>query len=219
MTSHAQTSPGRRNVWEDIWARGEGPDFDFSLTGPTAPLPLFLDQTELPRGAALDVGCGDGQAARYLAGRFELSIGFDFAVRAVERAASLNDGSPASFLAADLTAMPFAPSSIAFAFDRGCFNSLPPQLRPMYFASIQGVLRSGGYLLMVARYRKPSGFHPSAIRKRLQLRRRRGVWSWPSEPEIQQLLSPELTLVDYASEQLSVAHGTMTHNRVLLRKS
>jgi len=213
-----RTPPGRRGAWEEIWSNSRGPDFEFRLTGPTAVLPRFLERAELPQGAALDIGCGDGAATRYLSQRFPLAIGLDFAVGAILRAAAMNNGTNASLLAADITAAPFAPDTFSFAFDRGCFNVLPPEFRGAYFRSIEGVLRRSGFLLMVARERKPTGLHPSSIRKRLELRRRRGVWLWPSESEFRRMIPPSMEVAEYTSDRQVTSRAIMVFHHVLIMR-
>lgn len=84
----------------------------------------LLDAGRLPRGRALDVGCGTGTNARYLASRGYDVVGVDVSGLAIERAAAATNRPGGSveirqldFLADELPSEPFD-----LVFDRGCFH-------------------------------------------------------------------------------------------------
>lgn len=97
-------------------------------------------------GRALDVGCGLGTEAGYLASLGWQVSGIDLSAVALGRAARL--WSAVSFLRTDVLAMPFQARSFDIAIDRGCFQYLPAGDRPRYAAEIERVLRPGGKLLL-----------------------------------------------------------------------
>ncbi len=108
-----------KHDWDERYATGETP----WATG--APAPVLVELFEagcLPRGRALDVGCGTGTNARYLASRGYDVVGVDTSGLAIERAASADpvlNGSiefrQLDFLADDPPEGPFD-----LVFDRGC---------------------------------------------------------------------------------------------------
>jgi SAM-dependent methyltransferase len=106
----------------------------------------------LPRsGRVLDVGCGLGTEAGYLASTGWQAVGIDLSAVALGRAAGLQPG--AAFLRADLRRLPFRASSFDALLDRGCFHYLPSSERPRYAAEAWRVLQRGGKLLLRASLR------------------------------------------------------------------
>lgn len=97
-------------------------------------------------GRALDVGCGLGTEAGYLASLGWQVSGIDLSAVALGRATRLWPA--ASFLRTDVRAMPFQARSFDIAIDRGCFQYLPADDRPRHAAEIERVLRPAGKLLL-----------------------------------------------------------------------
>jgi SAM-dependent methyltransferase len=102
-------------------------------------------------GRALDIGCGLGTEAGYLALLGWQVSGIDLSAVALGRAADVWPA--ASFLRADVRVLPFLARSFDIALDRGCFHYLPASDRPRYAAEVQRVLRPGGKLLLRASLR------------------------------------------------------------------
>lgn len=107
--------------WDEHYAAGEVP-WDTGEPEPT--LVELLEAGRLPQGRALEVGCGTGTNARYLASRDYDVVGVDVSGLAIERAAAAvgpSGGSVAlrqlDFLADELPTGPFD-----LVFDRGCFH-------------------------------------------------------------------------------------------------
>ncbi len=103
-----------------------------------------------PAAKVLDVGCGAGSEAIFLA-RFGFQVtGVDSSVRAItlarERAA--NEGVEVVFRADDATKLPLADQSISFASDRGCFHVLDDDQRPDYARELSRVLKPGASFLL-----------------------------------------------------------------------
>jgi SAM-dependent methyltransferase len=104
-------------------------------------------------GDVLDLGCGTGQDARWLAGRGHHVVGVDFSARGIERARA-GPETAATFAVADvrgLASAGFGPDGRTFdtALDVGCFHALRPADRPVYAASVRGALRPGGRLILL----------------------------------------------------------------------
>lgn len=108
-----------KHDWDGHYAAGEAP---WDSGQPATELVQLLEAGRLPRGRALDIGCGTGTNVRYLASRGYDVVGVDVSSVAIERAAA----HPASgsielrrldFLAEEPPAGPFD-----LVFDRGCFH-------------------------------------------------------------------------------------------------
>ncbi len=100
--------------------------------------------------AVLDVGCGLGNEAAYLAGAGWSAVGIDLSWTAIRQARQLHppESDRCLFVRADVLSLPFAAGTFALATDRGCFHYLEPKRWPRYAAEVHRVLRPGGRLLL-----------------------------------------------------------------------
>jgi len=98
-------------------------------------------------GRALDLGCGTGTDAIYLAGQGWEVTGVDFVPEAIEtaRTRARAAGSTASFVAGDVTRLRQAGASGPFdlMMDIGCYHAIPAGLRDAYTAEVAAVARPG----------------------------------------------------------------------------
>jgi Methyltransferase domain len=114
---------GGRQRWEANWAR---PDFvpKFRAESIPAVIRRAVEEKWFPAGAALvDLGCGSGEIAAWLAGHAYDVVGVDFAEAAIERAKEANGHlSGLSFAVVDVAreALPGGPFDALL--DRGCFQ-------------------------------------------------------------------------------------------------
>ena len=115
-----------------------------------APSPELLEAEaagELgPPGLALDLGCGLGTEAGYLAGRGWQCLGLDLSDQALRQAAGAHP--KAAFAHADVTELPVRTAVATLLLDRGCFHYLDEDGRSRYAAQAARVLRPGGRLLL-----------------------------------------------------------------------
>jgi SAM-dependent methyltransferase len=209
--------------WSEKWAeRPEGPGAIWRDDEAPAAVHELIEREDLPTGAALDVGCGDGLASFVLAKRFAPTIGIDIAYDAVRLATegARRDGSPARFVAGDVTTPPFPDAAFSLLFDRGCFHKLPQPLHAPYFEAMDRILRPGGLLfLMAASHVRRKRFSKRALRKWLfRLLKPGRAGHGFSESEIRSLAPSSLGLVEVRREEHSTRLGTIYFNRYLFRK-
>ncbi len=102
------------------------------------------------RATVLDVGCGAGGEAIFLAGLGFRAVGIDTSAKALEiaRARAVEVGVEVDFRLADATDLPLADGSIDFAHDRGCFHVIDRDRRRAYARELHRVLQPGAPLLL-----------------------------------------------------------------------
>jgi SAM-dependent methyltransferase len=115
--------------------------------------PLVDEAADLAPGVALDIGCGEGADALWLAARGWRVTGVDFSATALDRAAAHADALGAevagrvTWLQADLTG--WTPSAGTFDLVSAHFFHLPEEQRRALFARLADAVSPGGTLLVV----------------------------------------------------------------------
>jgi len=109
---------------------------------------IVAAQTE--RGAALDVGCGAGREAVFLAQCGFDTIGVDISPKAIEIATerATDAGVKADFRVGSFFELPVDDQSIDFVNDRGALHLVPESERPNFAAEIFRVLKPGGKMFL-----------------------------------------------------------------------
>ena len=106
--------------WDERYATGEAP---WDVGQPDEHLVRFVESGRVPKGRALEVGCGTGTNALFLADRGFEVVGLDVSSLAIERAQGKASGVTAcrfhcqDFLHDETPGGPFE-----LVFDRGCFH-------------------------------------------------------------------------------------------------
>jgi SAM-dependent methyltransferase len=120
-------------------------------TGQTPPEIVALAH-ELPPGRALDLGCGTGTSARYLAQRGWQVTGIDFIPAAIRRARQLAKAANLSidFRVGDVTRLDGVSGPFDLAFDIGCFHNLSPVQQRAYVDRLAHVTRPGATFALYA---------------------------------------------------------------------
>ncbi len=131
------------------------------VTGPRTELVHLVEDGTLRPGRAIDLGCGTGANAIYLARHGFDVIGVDYADSAIERAR--NDADVArvgvDFRVGDVTDMPDVQGPFDLIVDYGTYDDLPDADRPACLAEILRVSTAGTTLLMWCFEREPGGWH------------------------------------------------------------
>jgi SAM-dependent methyltransferase len=129
----------------------------------TRPRPFFVETPDenlvdwrqrgllAPPGRALDVGCGNGRNAVWLAAQGFDVHGVDLSAQALEWAGELarRRGVALALQQASVFEPAPAAASLDLAYDSGCFHHLAPHRRAAYVALLARALRPGGLLGLV----------------------------------------------------------------------
>ena len=117
--------------WNDCYETGELP-WDTGI--PDSKLVELFESGALPAGRALDIGCGTGTNAIWLAQRGYDVLGIDLSPKAIERArAKLPVDVRCRFEAMDFLAVR-PPGPFQLVFDRGCFHVFDESAEQARFA-------------------------------------------------------------------------------------
>ncbi|MFJ6559050.1 class I SAM-dependent methyltransferase [Streptomyces sp. NPDC091412] len=147
----------------DRWTGGAAGWWDGFYADRTRPVPFFVDKPDenlvewLERGLiggrrALDLGCGPGRNALYLAERgFEVDA-VDLSPQAIgwARERARETGAEVRFLCQDAFGSAGSPLTGPYdlVYDSGCFHHLPPHRRISHLALLDRVLAPGGHLAL-----------------------------------------------------------------------
>lgn len=134
----------------DFEARYQTGNTPWEIHRPDQSLLDFIDNSGLAPCRALDIGCGTGSNAIWLASqRFQVT-GYDLSPRAIETAGqkAAASGVACTFVLGDFLGAALAAGSFDFAFDRGCFHHFrKPALRLAFAEKVAQVLSPDGLWL------------------------------------------------------------------------
>ena len=162
-----------------------------AVRGDPAPrelLELLEGPPPLPVGKALDLGCGSGIDAVFLASRGWQVTGIDLEGRAIAeaRGRARLAGVPVSFLQGDVTRLADlgVGSGFTLILDVGCFHTLPRDRRDAYIRAVTAAAAPDATMLLFA---FASGAAPSEIRGRFA-----GDWqlAWERPGTVRRFLTP-----------------------------
>ena len=134
-----------RRLFFDLWYLRR-PPWD---TGVTPPELYDFVEAHAP-GRALDLGCGTGTNAIFLARAGWQAFGVDFAAGAIRQARrkAARSGLPVHFYVDDVTRLRGIHGSFDLILDIGCYHGLSVPVRTAYRTNLPALLAPGGSLLL-----------------------------------------------------------------------
>lgn len=138
---------GGAGWWDEFYGDRSRP-VPFFVAVPDENLVSYLDSGLLVPGRALDLGCGAGRNAVWLALHgFDVDA-VDLSPAAVAWAAERAGEACADvrFHCGDAFSVTLPPGSYDLVYDSGCLHHLPPHRRVSYLALLDRVLAPGGHL-------------------------------------------------------------------------
>ena len=131
------------------------------------PVSELVDELSSTPGRALDVGCGTGRDAVFLAGRGWTVTGVNGVPRAIDRARqrAQKAGAEVNWVLGDVTALPSLGigESYDLVLDRGCFHGLPDEARRRCAEGITALAAPRAQMLMNAFHPHARGLGPEGI--------------------------------------------------------
>lgn len=136
--------------WEQTYVSGDYRDH-WEYEVPSQELVAILaSETIVKGGTALDIGCGAGREAIFLAQCGLTSMGVDISPKALEigneRATAA--GVTVNFRQGSFFDLPVDDASMDFINDRGVFHLVTEDDRPRFAAEVARVLKPGGVMLL-----------------------------------------------------------------------
>jgi 2-polyprenyl-3-methyl-5-hydroxy-6-metoxy-1,4-benzoquinol methylase len=140
-----------RKRWESQWAT-----LDFPPHWRTQEIPEILQealdqQWFTPGSNLLDIGCGSGECANWLAQQGFSVLGIDFAPSAIRRAqATYPEHEGLHFRVLDIC-QNVPTQTFNTLFDRGCFHIIPSSQRPQYVQQVARAAKPNAHFLLLHR--------------------------------------------------------------------
>lgn len=150
---------------ESIYRETPLDQIPWNIEDPPALLANLVHEKTILPCSAVDLGCGAGNYATWLALQGFRVTGIDLSARAVDLAAerARRLGADCTFRAADLRQGPGdLAGAFDFAFDWEVLHHVFPEDRPAYLRSVQRMLRPGGKYLSVCFSEKDPAFDSTA---------------------------------------------------------
>jgi SAM-dependent methyltransferase len=175
--------------WDRFFARPAKP-CPFLVDWPDENLAAWFRDGTLRPGRVLELGCGHGRNATYLAGLGCSVDAVDFSARAIEwaRERATRAGASVEFRCCSIFDAEFAEGAYDLVYDSGCFHHLPPHRRLDYVGLVRRALKPGGsYGLVCFRPEGGSGYTDEQVYRRASLGgglgysadRLRALWDQP----------------------------------------
>ncbi len=135
--------------WDERYARQNTP---WDTGRPSSELQRILREHEIPRGRALELGCGTGANAVLLAQQGFDVTAVDVSPLAIEQARvkAAEAGVDVALLAADLLKLPDVGPPFPFVFDRGVYHAVRRESLAGFLDTLSRVTAPGGMYLTLA---------------------------------------------------------------------
>lgn len=132
--------------WENNYQKADIPNLPWEAFKPPSKLVKLIDSGKIKVGKAIDIGCGLGTSAIYLAKRGFDVTALDVSKTALRYASEMAEKEKVkiNFIQGFAHKLEFPGKTFTLVFDRGCFHHILPELREDYIEGIYRVLADKG---------------------------------------------------------------------------
>lgn len=156
---------GNQDWWDEVYS-GPREEIPWDIGVPSEHLIDLVEKKKLKPCQALDICCGTGTEAIYLAKKgFEVSA-IDVSKKAIKIAELKAEEAKVNvdFRVGNVLEMPFQDESFDFVNDRGCFHAFAPEYRKWFADEVSRVMKARGrYLLRCFSDKEPGDWGPHRI--------------------------------------------------------
>jgi SAM-dependent methyltransferase len=137
----------REGPWWDSFYEDRSKPCPFFVTSPDESLAKWVDEGLIRTGRALDLGCGHGRNAIFLARQGFSVEGVDYSQRAVDWARERVDeaGVAVALMCQSVFDLALEDGAYDLVYDSGCFHHMPPHRRSAYVDLVARALKPGGW--------------------------------------------------------------------------
>ena len=132
--------------WESDYSKADMPNMPWEAFKPPSRLVRLIGSGKIGIGKAIDLGCGLGTNAIYLAKMGFEATALDISETALKYASerASKENVKIDFIKGFAHKLDFPEKTFTLVFDRGCFHHVPEELRDDYLSEIHRVLADKG---------------------------------------------------------------------------
>ena len=203
---------------DDIYSNTPLDEIPWNREEPPELLIHFIESENIQPCRALDLGCGAGNYAVYLASRGFDVTAIDFSPTAI-KLAKQNVKSKAvqcTFIAADVIKdFPAFDKKFDFAYDWGLLHHILPEDRQKYVKNVHALLNPGGKYLSVCFSEKDKGFERNGKYSRTSIG---STLYFSSEDELKELFFPCFDIIELYTTKIAGKFETHLFNYAFMIK-
>jgi len=207
-----------REQMDDIYGSTPLQRIPWHIEQPPELLQQLVEQGQVRPCTAVDLGCGAGNYALWLAAQGFAVTGIDLSAKAIEIATeqATSRRIDCTFLAGDLTEKAFKLNEkFAFAYDWEVLHHVFPEQRELYLSQVRELLEADGLYFSVCFSEQDPDF--GGVGKYRQTPMDTTLY-FSSEQEIQDLLEPGFAILQLSTQQISGKYGPHMAVVVLARR-
>ncbi|MHC4160261.1 MAG: class I SAM-dependent methyltransferase [Planctomycetota bacterium] len=208
----------KQTRFDDIYKDMSLDEIPWNLETSPELLAELVDTGKVRPCKAIDLGCGAGNYAVYLAARGFDVTGVDFSPTAIKIAKenAKTKGVKCDFLAADvLDQLGDIDQTWDFAYGWGLLHHIFPDQRQKYVENVYRILNPKGKYLSLCFSQKDTGFEGSGKYRKTDIG---SVIYFSSEDELRKLFKPYFQIIDLRTVQISGKFESHIFNYVFMEK-
>lgn len=204
---------------EQVYGHMPPENIPWNISEPPELLVEAVESGKIKPCKTVDLGCGAGNYAVWLAQRgFEVT-GMDISKHAIKIARELanKQGVPCRFVVADLLGdMDEYHESFDFAYDWELLHHISPEDRPIYIRNVRDILKPGGIYFSVCFSEDDPGFGGEGKYRTTPLGT---ILYFSSEEELKELFEPVFTIIQLNTIEIQGKRGPHRVNSARLKRS